>query len=74
MNTGILAYSINFTVFTLPSNFISKKIGAHRWIPILMSSWAIVTWAHVLIDVSRSLSVHTILSTSLVRVREITYI
>ncbi|KAI7848942.1 major facilitator superfamily domain-containing protein [Circinella umbellata] len=41
VNTGILAYSIIFTVFTLPSNFISKKIGAHRWIPILMSSWAI---------------------------------
>ncbi|KAI8149747.1 major facilitator superfamily domain-containing protein [Fennellomyces sp. T-0311] len=49
VNNAILAYSIMFTVFTLPSNFIAKKIGAYRWIPILMTSWAIVTWAHVLI-------------------------
>ncbi|KAI8885437.1 MFS general substrate transporter [Backusella circina FSU 941] len=49
VNTGTLVYSFIFTVFTLPSNAIVKRIGAHLWIPILMSSWAIVTWAHVLI-------------------------
>ncbi|KAI8143455.1 major facilitator superfamily domain-containing protein [Fennellomyces sp. T-0311] len=49
VNNAILAYSVIFTAFTLPSNFVAKKIGAYRWIPILMSSWAIVTWAHVLI-------------------------
>ncbi|KAI9475525.1 MAG: major facilitator superfamily domain-containing protein [Benjaminiella poitrasii] len=49
VNTGTLVYAIVFTIFTLPSNAIVKKIGAHLWIPILMSSWAIVTWAHALI-------------------------
>lgn len=49
VNTGTLVYSLIFTIFTLPSNAIVKRIGAHLWIPILMSSWAIVTWAHVLI-------------------------
>ncbi|KAG2233160.1 hypothetical protein INT48_001653 [Thamnidium elegans] len=49
VNTGILIYHIMFTVFTLPSNAISKAVGAHLWIPILMNSWAIVTWAHALI-------------------------
>ncbi|KAI7860293.1 major facilitator superfamily domain-containing protein [Circinella umbellata] len=49
VNNAILAYSILFTIFTLPSNFIAKKIGAYRWIPIMMSLWAVITWAHVLI-------------------------
>ncbi|KAI9259673.1 major facilitator superfamily domain-containing protein [Phascolomyces articulosus] len=44
VNNSILAYSILFTVFTLPSNFIAKKIGAHRWIPILMSSWVCLNY------------------------------
>ncbi|KAI8375570.1 major facilitator superfamily domain-containing protein [Blakeslea trispora] len=48
-NTGTLVYSLIFTVFTLPSNAVTKRIGAHRWIPSLMTAWAIVTWAHVLI-------------------------
>ncbi|KAI9269149.1 major facilitator superfamily domain-containing protein [Phascolomyces articulosus] len=39
VNNGILAYSILFTIFTLPSNFVSKKIGAYRWLPIMMSAW-----------------------------------
>ncbi|KAJ8659312.1 hypothetical protein O0I10_005027 [Lichtheimia ornata] len=49
VNLSILVYSIIFTIFTLPSNPIAKRIGAHLWIPILMNSWAIVTWAHALI-------------------------
>lgn len=49
VNTGVLVYSLIFTIFTLPSNAIVKRIGAHLWIPILMTSWAIVTWAHCLI-------------------------
>lgn len=53
VNTGILIYHIVFTVCTLPSNAISKAVGAHLWIPILMNSWAIVTWAHALIYVNR---------------------
>ncbi|KAI7882665.1 MFS general substrate transporter [Lichtheimia hyalospora FSU 10163] len=40
VNLSILVYSIIFTIFTLPSNPIAKRIGAHLWIPILMNSWA----------------------------------
>jgi MFS family permease len=50
VNTSILAYSIVFTIFTLPSNAIVKRIGAHIWIPILMTSWAIVTWCHAFVN------------------------
>ena len=51
VNVTIMAYSVLFTLFTLPSNFISKRIGAHLWIPIMMNSWGIVTWAHALVHV-----------------------
>ncbi|CAO3680449.1 unnamed protein product [Umbelopsis vinacea] len=49
VNTGTLVYSFVFTVFTLPSNVIVKRIGAHVWIPSIMTAWGIVTWAHVFI-------------------------
>lgn len=52
VNTGTLVHSIVFTVGTLFTNPIVKRVGAHRWIPILMNSWAVVTWAHALIHVS----------------------
>lgn len=52
VNNTIMVYSIIFTIVTLVANVIAKRIGPHRWIPILMSSWAIVTWAHALIHVS----------------------
>ncbi|ORY94142.1 major facilitator superfamily domain-containing protein [Syncephalastrum racemosum] len=48
VNTSIQVYSVIFTIVTLFANVISKRVGPHLWIPILMSSWAIVTWAHVL--------------------------
>ncbi|KAI7888731.1 major facilitator superfamily domain-containing protein [Mucor mucedo] len=40
VNTGISVYYFVFTACTLPSNAISKAVGAHLWIPILMTSWA----------------------------------
>ncbi|KAL0083321.1 major facilitator superfamily domain-containing protein [Phycomyces blakesleeanus] len=49
VNTATLVYSFVFTLFTLPSTPMAKKLGAHIWIPFLMSSWAIVTWAHTFI-------------------------
>ena len=52
VNTGTLVHSIVFTVGTLFTNPIVKRVGAHIWIPILMNSWAVVTWAHTLIHVS----------------------
>ncbi|CEP17471.1 hypothetical protein [Parasitella parasitica] len=49
VNTATLLYSIVFTVVTLITSPIVKRVGPHRWIPILMSSWAIITWAHALL-------------------------
>ncbi|KAI8336366.1 major facilitator superfamily domain-containing protein [Chlamydoabsidia padenii] len=49
VNTGVLIHAIFFTVVTLPNNVFVKRFGAHLWIPILMTSWAIVTWAHIFI-------------------------
>lgn len=51
VNTATLVHSIVFTVVTLTTSVIVKKIEPCRWIPILMSSWAIVTWAHALLHV-----------------------
>lgn len=53
VNTGTLVHSIIFTVGTLFTNPIVKRVGAHIWIPILMNSWAIVTWAHAFIHVRK---------------------
>ncbi|KAI9304489.1 major facilitator superfamily domain-containing protein [Cunninghamella echinulata] len=41
VNLGTLVHSIVFTIFTLPTNPIVKRVGAHLWIPILMTSWGI---------------------------------
>ncbi|RCH78597.1 hypothetical protein CU098_004880, partial [Rhizopus stolonifer] len=49
VNTGTLVHSIVFTVITLVTQPVVKRVGAHIWIPILMFSWAIVTWAHALV-------------------------
>ncbi|KAI8985035.1 major facilitator superfamily domain-containing protein [Pilobolus umbonatus] len=49
VNTGILIYSVVFTLVTLITTPIVNKVGAHVWIPILMTSWAVVTWAHALL-------------------------
>ncbi|ORZ10845.1 major facilitator superfamily domain-containing protein [Absidia repens] len=49
VNLSIMVYSVLFALFTLPSNFITKKIGAHIWIPLMMNLWAIVTWCHAFI-------------------------
>ncbi|EIE87642.1 hypothetical protein RO3G_12353 [Rhizopus delemar RA 99-880] len=40
VNTATLVYSIAFTVITLITNPIAKRIGPHKWIPFLMFSWA----------------------------------
>lgn len=54
VNTGTLVHSIIFTVGTFVTNPIVKRVGAHVWIPILMNSWAIVTWAHALVHVNNN--------------------
>ncbi|CAO3642004.1 unnamed protein product [Mucor fragilis] len=49
VNTATLLYSIVFTVVTLITSPIAKRVSPHRWIPILMCAWAVVTWAHALL-------------------------
>ncbi|KAI8581695.1 hypothetical protein K450DRAFT_294064 [Umbelopsis ramanniana AG] len=49
VNQATLIYGIVFTVFTLPTNAIVKKVGAHNWIPFIMFAWGIVTWAHIFV-------------------------
>ncbi|KAI9285182.1 major facilitator superfamily domain-containing protein [Umbelopsis sp. AD052] len=49
VNQATLIYGIIFTIFTLPTNAIVKKVGAHNWIPFIMFAWGIVTWAHIFV-------------------------
>ncbi|CAM0143244.1 hypothetical protein VKS41_008713 [Umbelopsis sp. WA50703] len=49
VNTATLIYAIVFTLFTIPTNVIVKRVGAHIWIPFIMTAWGIVTWAHVFV-------------------------
>ncbi|KAI8075171.1 major facilitator superfamily domain-containing protein [Gongronella butleri] len=45
-NDTFTVFYVVFAIFAVPSNMIVKRVGAHRWIPILMTSWSIVTWCH----------------------------
>lgn len=54
VNTATLVYSIAFTVITLITNPIAKRIGPHKWIPFLMFSWAVTTWSHIFLRVCLS--------------------
>ncbi|KAI8073277.1 major facilitator superfamily domain-containing protein [Gongronella butleri] len=41
ISRSIMIYSVVFTLVTIPSNIIvNKYVGAHVWIPFLMTSWA----------------------------------
>ncbi|CAO3677207.1 unnamed protein product [Rhizopus stolonifer] len=51
VNTATLVHSITFTAVTLVTNPVAKRVGPHLWIPFLMFSWAVVTWAHVFLRV-----------------------
>jgi Major Facilitator Superfamily len=63
VNQATLIYGIVFTVFTLPTNAIVKKVGAHIWIPFIMFAWGIVTWAHIFVkDYSSYLVVRVLIA------------
>ncbi|KAF8900139.1 major facilitator superfamily domain-containing protein [Gymnopilus junonius] len=49
INTATAMYSVLFATACLTGAVIAKIVGPHRWIPILMFSWGLVTLAHVLI-------------------------
>jgi hypothetical protein len=52
VNSGTLIYSVTFTIVTIITPPIVKRVGAHYYIPFLMFSWAIVTWCHAFLTVS----------------------
>jgi sugar phosphate permease len=45
-NNATAVYAIFFSIFTISGAVLAKPFGPHRWIPILMFSWGIVTLAH----------------------------
>ncbi|PPQ72038.1 hypothetical protein CVT26_006728 [Gymnopilus dilepis] len=49
VNTATAMYSVLFASACLTGAVVAKIVGPHRWIPILMFSWGLVTLAHVLI-------------------------
>lgn len=42
-------YAVLFTVATIFGAVVGKRVGPHRFIPILMFAWGLVTLAHALI-------------------------
>ncbi|KAJ1565975.1 hypothetical protein HK096_005553, partial [Nowakowskiella sp. JEL0078] len=49
VNNATSIYAIVFSIFTFSGAILAKRFGPHRWIPILMVSWGIVTLAHATI-------------------------
>ncbi|KDR78246.1 hypothetical protein GALMADRAFT_245328 [Galerina marginata CBS 339.88] len=49
VNTAAAMHSLFFAMACLTGAVIAKIVGPHRWIPILMFSWGLVTLGHVLI-------------------------
>ncbi len=44
------AYYFSYAAFQVPSNIVLERIGAHRWIPIIMFVWGLVSAATVFAD------------------------
>ncbi|KAF9162783.1 hypothetical protein DFQ26_003242 [Actinomortierella ambigua] len=44
---GTTVFVLFFCLFEIPSNMIIRRLGAHRWIPFLMTMWGIATTCQV---------------------------
>ncbi|KAG0235622.1 hypothetical protein BGW41_000723 [Actinomortierella wolfii] len=49
MTLGTTVFVIFFVAFEIPSNMVIRRIGAHRWIPFLMTLWGLATAFQVLL-------------------------
>ncbi|KAG0226747.1 hypothetical protein BGW42_003437 [Actinomortierella wolfii] len=43
MTLGTTVFVLFFVAFEIPSNMVIRRIGAHRWIPFLMTLWGLAT-------------------------------
>lgn len=53
-NRGNTIYQVSFLLAEIPSQMISKWIGADRWIPFIMLAWSIVSGAQFFLSGSTS--------------------
>ncbi|KAF8826717.1 hypothetical protein HHX47_DHR5000659 [Lentinula edodes] len=42
-NTVLAVFYVSYMLVEMPSNWILKKLGANRWLPIIVCAWGIVT-------------------------------
>ncbi|KAF9975199.1 hypothetical protein BGZ73_001228 [Actinomortierella ambigua] len=47
MTLGTTVFVLFFVAFEIPSNMVIRRVGAHRWIPFLMTLWGLATAAQV---------------------------
>ncbi|CAO1633445.1 unnamed protein product [Sympodiomycopsis kandeliae] len=53
-NKGNTIYQVSFLLAEIPSQMISKWVGADRWIPFIMLAWSIVSGAQFFLSGSTS--------------------
>src|SRR5690606_17714726 len=45
-----IVFIVFFIAFEIPSNMIIRRVGAHRWIPFLMTFWGLATASQVFLN------------------------
>lgn len=49
INVGQTLFTLGMVLFEIPSNILIKRVGAHRWLPLLMFAWGIITFSQMFI-------------------------